>query len=100
MMMQIVGSFAEFERAMFREHTCNGLNAARKEGRIGGRRHKLKVNQQQEIIQLIRSGKKTAAHSQMIFKAIKNFESSGLQPLYRTTGRFRQLIGGQLERFL
>ena len=41
-----------------------------------------------------------AAHSQMIFKAIKNFESSGLQPLYRTTGRFRQLIGGQLERFL
>ena len=29
MMMQIVGSFAEFERAMLRERTRNGLNAAR-----------------------------------------------------------------------
>ena len=67
MMMQIVGSFAEFERAMLRERTCNGLNAARKEGRIGGRRHKLKVNQQQEIIQLIRSGKKTAADVARLF---------------------------------
>ena len=30
MMMQIVGSFAEFERAMLRERTRNGLNAARR----------------------------------------------------------------------
>ena len=29
--MQIVGSFAEFERAMLRERTRNGLEAARKE---------------------------------------------------------------------
>jgi DNA invertase Pin-like site-specific DNA recombinase len=28
-MMQIVGSFAEFERAMLRERTKTGLNAAR-----------------------------------------------------------------------
>ena len=41
MMMQIVGSFAEFERAMLRERTRNGLLAARNEGRIGGRRPKL-----------------------------------------------------------
>jgi len=33
MMMQIVGSFAEFERAMLRECTRHGLIAARKEGR-------------------------------------------------------------------
>jgi DNA invertase Pin-like site-specific DNA recombinase len=33
MMMQIVGSFAEFERAMLRERTKNGLDAARKDGR-------------------------------------------------------------------
>ena len=38
MMMQIVGAFAEFERAMLRERTRSGLDAARKEGRIGGRR--------------------------------------------------------------
>ena len=35
MMMQIVGSFAEFERTMLRERTRNGLNAARMEGRVG-----------------------------------------------------------------
>jgi DNA invertase Pin-like site-specific DNA recombinase len=67
MMMQIVGSFAEFERAMLRERTRNGLIAARKEGRIGGRRHKLKPNQQQEIIQLVEAGKKTAADVARLF---------------------------------
>src|ERR1700722_18819675 len=38
MMMQMVGAFAEFERAMIRERTSAGLTAARAEGRIGGRR--------------------------------------------------------------
>jgi DNA invertase Pin-like site-specific DNA recombinase len=41
MMMQMVASFAEFERAMIRERTSAGLAAARAEGRIGGRRKKL-----------------------------------------------------------
>lgn len=68
MMMQIIGAFAEFERAMLRERTCSGLNAARKEGRIGGRRHKLNLNQQQEIVKLIRSGKKTAADAARLFR--------------------------------
>ena len=39
--MQMVGAFAEFERAMIRERTSAGLAAARAEGRIGGRRKKL-----------------------------------------------------------
>ena len=56
MMMQIVGAFAEFERAMLRERTRNGLDAARKEGRVGGRRPKLKTHQQQEIMHLVSSG--------------------------------------------
>src|SRR6202161_4295111 len=34
MMMQMVGAFAEFERAMIRERTSAGLAAARAEGRI------------------------------------------------------------------
>lgn len=38
MMMQMVGSFAEFERAMIRERTSAGIAAARAESRIGGRR--------------------------------------------------------------
>ena len=37
MLMQIVGAFSEFERAMLRERTRNGLDSARKQGRIGGR---------------------------------------------------------------
>src|ERR1700757_1573551 len=41
MMMQMVGSFAEFERAMIRERTQAGLAIARTEGRTGGRRKKL-----------------------------------------------------------
>ena len=52
MMMQMVGSFAEFERAVLKERTTVGLAAARKEGRIGGRRPKLKPQQKQEIVRL------------------------------------------------
>jgi DNA invertase Pin-like site-specific DNA recombinase len=37
MMMQMVGAFAEFERAMLKERTRAGLDAARVEGRVGGR---------------------------------------------------------------
>ena len=36
MMMQIVASFAEFERAMLRERTRSGLDEARKQGRLRG----------------------------------------------------------------
>ena len=67
LMMQIVGSFAEFERAMLRERTRNGLNAARKEGRIGGRRSKLTLQQQEEIVSFVRSGQKTAADAARLF---------------------------------
>ncbi|HKM72441.1 MAG TPA: recombinase family protein, partial [Stellaceae bacterium] len=37
MMMQMLGCFAEFERAMVRERTRAGLQAARARGRTGGR---------------------------------------------------------------
>src|SRR3954454_8751639 len=50
MMMQMVGSFAEFERAMLKERPSVGLAVARKEGRIGGRRPKLKPQQKKEIV--------------------------------------------------
>jgi DNA invertase Pin-like site-specific DNA recombinase len=36
MMMQMIGSFAEFERAMLRERTRAGLESARHEGRLEG----------------------------------------------------------------
>lgn len=67
MMMQMVGTFAEFERAMLRERTQNGLDAARKQGRIGGRRPKLKPHQQKEIVSLVNSGQKNAADAARLF---------------------------------
>jgi DNA invertase Pin-like site-specific DNA recombinase len=68
MMMQMVGAFAEFERAMLRERTRAGLDAARQEGRIGGRRPKLSPQQQVEIRRMIAKGEKTAADAARLFK--------------------------------
>ena len=66
-MMQIVGSFAEFERERLRERTRNGLEAARKQGRSGGRPSKLMDDQKQEIVDLVDSGKKNAAQAARLF---------------------------------
>jgi DNA invertase Pin-like site-specific DNA recombinase len=68
MMMQMVGAFAEFERAMLRERTRAGLEMARREGRVGGRRPKLSDRQQTEILHMIRKGEKTAAEAARLFK--------------------------------
>ena len=68
MMMQIVGSFAEFERAMLRERTRHGLDVARKEGRIGGRRPKLTPAQEREIVAMVNSGQKRAAETARLFQ--------------------------------
>src|SRR6266851_2967180 len=67
MMMQMVGAFAEFERAMLKERTKVGLDTARREGRIGGRPPKLKPQQRQEIVKLVKRGKKTAADAARLF---------------------------------
>lgn len=67
MMMQMVGSFAEFEREMIRERTKAGLEAARSEGRIGGRKPKLRDNQRKDIIENILSGRKTGAQMARLY---------------------------------
>jgi DNA invertase Pin-like site-specific DNA recombinase len=68
MMMQMVGAFAEFERAMLRERTKAGLDAARQDGRIGGRRPKLTPQQQAEIKRMVSKGDKTAADAARLFR--------------------------------
>jgi DNA invertase Pin-like site-specific DNA recombinase len=68
MMMQMVGAFAEFERAMLKERTKAGLDAARLDGRIGGRRPKLSPQQQAEIKKMVSRGRKTAADAARLFK--------------------------------
>lgn len=66
-MAQMLGVFAEFERGMIRERTLAGLAQARRNGRIGGRPASLSVDQQQEIIEMVRSERKTAAQAARLY---------------------------------
>ena len=68
MMMHMVGTFAEFERALLKERTRVGLDEARKAGRVGGRRPKLTPTQRQEIINLVESGQKSSADAARLFE--------------------------------
>jgi DNA invertase Pin-like site-specific DNA recombinase len=68
MMMQMVGSFAEFERAMIRERTSAGLAEARAAGRIGGRRAKLSAAQRTDVVENVASGRRSAAEMARLYK--------------------------------
>jgi len=68
MMTQMVGAFAEFERAMLKERTKARLDAAREDGRIGGRRPKPSPQQQAETRRMVSRGRKTAADAARLFK--------------------------------
>ncbi|MEA3148100.1 MAG: hypothetical protein QOI53_3722 [Verrucomicrobiota bacterium] len=67
MMMQLIAVFAQFERSVLAERTKAGLDAARKRGCIGGRRPKLRPNQQKEIVTMVSTGTKTAADAARLF---------------------------------
>lgn len=68
MLTQMLGSFAEFERAMIRERTKQGLEYARSQGRKGGRRPKLTQEQRKLIVRLVDSGEQKAADVARTFK--------------------------------
>ena len=68
MMMQMVGAFSEFERVMLRERTKAGLEAARRDGRVGGRPPKLTPQQRSEIRKMVLKGDKSAADAARLFK--------------------------------
>ena len=67
MLMQMLGSFAEYERAMIRERTRAGLSAARERGSVPGRKAKLSAAQQAEVIRQVQAGEKTAAEVARLF---------------------------------
>lgn len=67
MLLQMIGSFAEFERSMIRERTKAGIIAAREQGRIGGRKFKLTPQQQNEAVQMINKSFKTSADVARLF---------------------------------
>jgi DNA invertase Pin-like site-specific DNA recombinase len=67
MMTQMLGAFAEFERAMIRERTRSGLRHAREQGRRSGRKPKLTRPQMREVIEAVTSGRKSAAEAARLF---------------------------------
>ena len=89
MMMQMVGAFAEFERAMIRERTSAGLAPARAEGRIGGRRPKLDAAKRREIAESVISGRKTGAEMARLYD-VSQPTVSRIVAAYRT-GRKRPM---------
>src|SRR3954447_6324359 len=68
MLMQMLGSFAEFGRAMVRERTRAGLKAAAARGRKGGRQPKLTPEQKAEVLDGLGSGRKRAADRARLFR--------------------------------
>ncbi len=52
LVFHVFGSIAEFERERIVERTKEGLATARKQGRVGGRRHVLSKNQIEEVIKM------------------------------------------------
>lgn len=72
LMTQMLGAFAEFERAMIRERTMNGLAHARKAGRHLGRRPSLTGQQRTEIIDKAESGRGSPAQLASLFRVSRS----------------------------
>lgn len=80
MMMQIIGAFAEFERALIRERTRAGLAAAAAEGHHGGRPRKLNRQQERDIIDNIKSGRHTQAEMARLYQVSESLVSRLVNP--------------------
>ena len=69
LIFHIMAALAEFERALIRERTQAGLNAARARGRKGGRPRKFTREQARQIAQAMRNRATTMAEIRSLFKA-------------------------------
>jgi|TARA_R100000501_G_scaffold18149_2_gene36500 DNA invertase Pin-like site-specific DNA recombinase len=72
LMMQTLGAFAEFERAMIRERTMNGLAHARKAGKHIGRKRALSPQQRAEIIERVENGLGSPAQLASLFRVSRS----------------------------
>ena len=72
LMTQTLGAFAEFERAMIRERTMNGLAHARKAGKHIGRRRALSPQQRVEIIERVENGQGSPAQLASLFRVSRS----------------------------
>jgi hypothetical protein len=69
-----------------KKRTRNGLDAARQDGRVGGRRPKLTAQQQREIVALVTSGQKTGADGARLFRVHPSTAEQRPLALYRQNG--------------
>ena len=90
MMMQMIGSFAEFERSMIRERTKAGLAQARERGRFPGPKPKLTKHQSEKIVKDVRSGRITMAEAGRLF----NVHRSTIQRLVERIERAKSAKNG------
>ena len=72
LMMQTPGASAEFERAMIRERTMNGLAHARKAGKHIGRKRALSPQQRAEIIERVENGLGSPAQLASLFRVSRS----------------------------
>jgi DNA invertase Pin-like site-specific DNA recombinase len=72
LMMNMLGSFNQFEREIIKERAQLGLKRARAAGRIGGEKHILSAKRQGEMVGQVMSGEKPqadAARDEQVSKA-------------------------------
>lgn len=87
MMMQTVGSYAEFERAMLRVRTLVGLANARKQGRIGGKPRKIKGYQRWEVLKRVTRGRRMLLTSRGYLMFIRQRSHGFCREFKYTRGR-------------
>ena len=71
MMLQMLGAFAEFERAMLRERPRPVWNQRGERVELVAAPAKLNVSQRQEIVRLVTKGTKTAADAARLFHYVR-----------------------------
>jgi DNA invertase Pin-like site-specific DNA recombinase len=67
LIFHVFGALAEFERDLLRQRTNAGLEAARRRGRIGGRKRKLSRDQVDEVLDAVTAGRRTQAEMARLF---------------------------------
>ena len=95
MLMKMIGTFAEFERAMISKRTNAGLAAALSEGRVLGRPRKLSEATERKLAESVLSGCQSAAaaarlynvHKATVSRIVTEHRTRGLKDGDRRTER-------------
>jgi putative DNA-invertase from lambdoid prophage Rac len=61
LIINVLASVADWERQIISERTKEGLAQARREGRVGGRRHKLNIHARDDLIEAVKRGESVAS---------------------------------------